>query len=158
MVNTFIADRDIAVSASILDSVRLNKQLFEARQILETLTGRIKGWPYHPATKMWAGYEKALVDYASYHALELESRDIEWVKHWEVITSIYNGLSGTSDWPWWWSDEELGFVIITHRGRLYEKDPVFYSGFFKASFEYRDFVCCKRCNYYWPTHIRSKNA
>lgn len=61
-MQTFLPYPDFARSAESLDLKRLNNQRNEAFIILKTLaTG--KGWPNHPATKMWRGYELALLDY-----------------------------------------------------------------------------------------------
>ena len=47
----------------MLDPLRLGKQRVEALQILRALTVPGYGWRHHPAVKMWAGYEEALVRY-----------------------------------------------------------------------------------------------
>ncbi|NIR59253.1 MAG: cytoplasmic protein, partial [Gammaproteobacteria bacterium] len=42
---------------------RLGRQRVEAFQVLRGLTFPGYGWRHHPAVKMWAGYEEALVRY-----------------------------------------------------------------------------------------------
>ncbi len=70
-MQTFLPYADFARSASVLDSSRLGNQRNEGLIVLKTLlgaypktkTGRPGGWPYHPATRMWRGYECALALY-----------------------------------------------------------------------------------------------
>jgi len=63
-VQTFLPLSDFAASAAALDDRRLGKQRVEALQILRALTREAYGWKHHPAVRMWAGYEEALVAYA----------------------------------------------------------------------------------------------
>ena len=53
-----------AASAAVLDQKRLGKQRVECIQVLRGLIRPDYGWRHHPAVKMWAGYEEALVRYA----------------------------------------------------------------------------------------------
>jgi hypothetical protein len=62
-VQTFLPYPDFALSAGVLDPRRLGKQRVEAIQVLRGLTVPGYGWRHHPAVKMWAGYEEALVRY-----------------------------------------------------------------------------------------------
>lgn len=67
-MQTFLPYPDLRKSARALDDKRLRNQVNEALIILRTLTGYYaehgkKGWPHHPATKMWKGYEKFLAMY-----------------------------------------------------------------------------------------------
>lgn len=76
-MQTFITNLDFRKSAHALweggrPHNRLNNQINEALIILRTLTGWYedrgkKGWPNHPVTKMWKGYEVALVYYITDH-------------------------------------------------------------------------------------------
>ncbi|MFD6181795.1 MSMEG_6728 family protein [Streptomyces goshikiensis] len=50
-------------SAAVLDVRRLGKQRVEAVQVLRGLVVPGYGWRRHPAVRMWAGYEEALVRY-----------------------------------------------------------------------------------------------
>ncbi len=59
-MQTFLPYANFEKSAACLDSKRLGKQRVEAMQILNVLQGKSKGWQYHPAVKMWKGYEGAL--------------------------------------------------------------------------------------------------
>jgi len=61
-MQTFLPYPDFAVSAASLDMKRLGKQRVETMQILKALLTNT-GWVNHPATKMWKGFEIALLDY-----------------------------------------------------------------------------------------------
>ncbi|MER7166566.1 MSMEG_6728 family protein [Micromonospora sp. NPDC000207] len=62
-MQTFLPYPDFLASARVLDVKRLGKQRVEAIQVLRGLTRPGYGWRNHPAVKMWAGYEEALVRY-----------------------------------------------------------------------------------------------
>ncbi|WP_431909418.1 MSMEG_6728 family protein [Micromonospora carbonacea] len=62
-MQTFLPYPDFLASARALDTRRLGKQRVEAIQVLRGLTRPGYGWRNHPAVKMWAGYEEALVRY-----------------------------------------------------------------------------------------------
>jgi hypothetical protein len=62
-VQTFLPYPDFATTARVLDQRRLGKQRVETIQVLRGLTVPGYGWRHHPAVKMWAGYEEALVRY-----------------------------------------------------------------------------------------------
>ncbi|MEV7617659.1 MSMEG_6728 family protein [Streptomyces sp. NPDC089799] len=62
-MQTFLPFPSFADSAAVLDPKRLGKQRVEALQVLRGLTVPTYGWRRHPAVRMWAGYEEALVRY-----------------------------------------------------------------------------------------------
>lgn len=62
-MQTFLPYPDFRDTARVLDVRRLGKQRVEALQVLRALTWPRYGWRHHPAVKMWAGYEEALVRY-----------------------------------------------------------------------------------------------
>ncbi|MFE5209471.1 MSMEG_6728 family protein [Streptomyces sp. NPDC056600] len=62
-MQTFLPYRDFRRSALALDRRRLGKQRVEALQVFRALTVPGYGWQHHPAVRMWAGYEEALVRY-----------------------------------------------------------------------------------------------
>jgi len=62
-MQTFLPFPDFTESAAVLDPRRLGKQRVEAVQVLRGLTVPGYGWRRHPAVRMWAGYEEALVRY-----------------------------------------------------------------------------------------------
>jgi hypothetical protein len=62
-MQTFLPYPDFRASALTLDRRRLGKQRVEALQVLRGLVVPGYGWRHHPAVRMWAGYEEALVRY-----------------------------------------------------------------------------------------------
>jgi Pyrimidine dimer DNA glycosylase len=62
-VQTFLPYPDFARSARALDPRRLGKQRVEVLQICNALHRETGGWINHPVTRMWRGYEPALVAY-----------------------------------------------------------------------------------------------
>ncbi|ROQ93666.1 hypothetical protein EDE04_0062 [Streptomyces sp. 2132.2] len=62
-MQTFLPFPSFAASAAVLDQRRLGKQRVEAVQVLRGLVVPGYGWRRHPAVRMWAGYEEALVRY-----------------------------------------------------------------------------------------------
>ncbi|WP_461010200.1 MSMEG_6728 family protein [Streptomyces capparidis] len=64
-MQTFLPYPDFATTARALDVRRLGKQRVEALQVLRGLTVPGYGWRHHPAVRMWAGYEEALVAYGT---------------------------------------------------------------------------------------------
>jgi hypothetical protein len=62
-MQTFLPYADFCETARVLDKRRLGKQRVETIQVLRALTVAGYGWRHHPAAKMWAGYEEALVRY-----------------------------------------------------------------------------------------------
>ena len=152
-MQTFLSEYSFPASAQALDNKRLNKQLLEGRQILDALINH-KGWVHHPATRMWAGYELALYEYLWAVREELRGRGIKWQTNWSAIETLVYPLDPTyTQLPDWWTGPERVNIVTTHRGRLYEKDPNSYPDYYLEYTTYRDYTCCKRCNYYWPTHL-----
>jgi len=62
-MQTFVSEDTFYASVRVLDRQRLGKQRVETLQIMKALAGLSKGWINHPATRMWRGYERALLDY-----------------------------------------------------------------------------------------------
>lgn len=62
-MQTFLPCPGFRASALVLDRRRLGKQRVEALQVLRGLVRPGYGWRRHPAVRMWAGYEEALVRY-----------------------------------------------------------------------------------------------
>ncbi|MEU8462000.1 MSMEG_6728 family protein [Streptomyces sp. NPDC029003] len=62
-MQTFLPFASFQDSAAVLDGRRLGKQRVEALQVLRGLIVPDYGWRRHPAVRMWAGYEEALVRY-----------------------------------------------------------------------------------------------
>lgn len=151
-MQTFVHEgTDFDLGARILDRQRLIKQAVEGYQILKVLAGLSQGWKNHPAVKMWAGHEGWLYLYVMAHIDEIERRGYKNTTRGlitELVDSYFPGWQEDTAPPWLYDDR----VKITHRGRLFEKDPVHYSMYRQESETFQKFVCCDRCNYYWPTH------
>jgi hypothetical protein len=133
-MQTFLPYPDFAASAAALDQLRLGKQRVETIQVLRGLTVATYGWRHHPAVKMWAGYEEALVRYG-----------LEMVTAWcatgradttaATMTADLAAACGTTavrtqaelaaagDLPPWLGDPEFH---RSHRSALIRKDPDHY--------------------------------
>lgn len=156
-MQVFLSEYSFAGSAQVLDTKRLVKQLLEGRQIMTILANESPSgaWRNHPAVKMFRGHERTLYAYLYAIKDEMIARKYKWEKNWEVIQDTYmrNFLNEKQDAPEWMLNEEFDRVIITHRGRLYEKAPELYPQYKSEYNIYKDYVCCERCNYYWATHV-----
>ncbi len=133
-MQTFLPYPDFLRSAHALDQRRLGKQRVETIQVLRGLTRPGYGWRNHPAVKMWAGYEEALVRYgldictvwcaagrADTCAGTLAA-DLAAGCGIGSVRSQYE-LSLAGDLPPWLGREELH---LSHRSSLLRKDPEFY--------------------------------
>lgn len=158
-MQVFLSEPTFAACAEVLDTKRLVKQLLEGRQIMNVLAGEQagKGWKNHPAVKMFEGYEVTLYSYLKAIRDEMQNRGYKWEKNWAVIQDLFNrhfsnDLQAT---PYWMLDQEKwNRVMITHRGRLWEKDPQHYADYATEGQMFMNYVCCPdKCTYYWATHI-----
>lgn len=132
-MQTFLPLPDMAESVKVLDNKRLGKQRVEALQILNSLSGKSRGWRNHPAVRMWEGHEHAL---SQYHNLCIE----EW-----VYRGFHNSMQRLEvpaefSMPDWFGIPEFH---ASHRSNLLRKDPGFYGWF---GWEESDDM-----PYYWPT-------
>jgi Pyrimidine dimer DNA glycosylase len=137
-VQTFLPYPEFLRSAQALDQRRLGKQRVETLQVLRGLTLPRYGWRHHPAVKMWAGYEEALVCYgltvcavwsatgrsdtcAATLAVDLAAAC--------GITDVraQDELAAAGEQPPWLGDEALH---RSHRAALSRKDPTFYGPMF----------------------------
>lgn len=122
-MQTFLPYADFKESAAVLDRERLGKQRVETLQILYALTLG-SGWVHHPVTKMWRGYEPALVQYGFDICDEWISRGYKDTVR-QKLESILSSLpSQDIVLPHWLGDIELH---QSHRSNLLRKDSVFYS-------------------------------
>jgi hypothetical protein len=156
-MQTFLNEFSFSASAEYLDNKRLNKQLTEARQILDILLINPNArWRNHPAVLMWKGHEYALWLYIKRireecieRGFNVEKNTIQWLKHFEILKS----LSTNEDMPIWWEDENLKErVVITHRARLFIKNPEYYKRYQQWVEPAENMRCCSHCNYFWPSH------
>jgi hypothetical protein len=156
-MQTFITDWPVnSWGVQNLDQKRLVKQLLECRQIMAALAGETKGWVNHPATKMWRGKEHLLLNYAETVRGEMSRRGYKWKNNWDQVEKSYASIVKENGYkfPDWFGDAEFANILYTHRGRLYEKDPEHYAQWADYT-NYKKYVCCDRCNYYWPTHLEA---
>lgn len=167
-MQTFLPERSFEQCAQVLDQKRLVKQLLEARQIFGIIVAddpTKKGWVNHPAVKQWRGYIPLLYQYCFAIYTEMGVRGYNGETNWGAINDSWNqyvfkGGDPTMRLPIWWDEREPNVeykrrVVITHKKRLWEKEPVFYKQYRKWQ-AYGDLVCCTGCQYFWPTHILDK--
>jgi len=121
-LQTFLPYANYELSAAVLDYKRLGKQRVEAKQILLALTTPNYGWRHHPATKMWAGYEWALTEYAVAICNEWRRRGyqdsvLEWFEEQRALMQV-------GPTPWWVGLEPFH---QQHRASLLVSVPQHYS-------------------------------
>ena len=118
-MQTFLPYPSFQESMRVLDDSRLGNQVY--REGMTLLRG---GWPNHPASKMWRGYEGALAQYlmAGVHELYTRGKDYHsrpWCQ--ELFTYAVAGVD--EPMPPWLGDEQFH---ASHRSNLLRKDPVWY--------------------------------
>ncbi|MFD9469898.1 MSMEG_6728 family protein [Streptomyces goshikiensis] len=133
-MQTFLPFPSFHASAAVLDVRRLGKQRVEAVQVLRGLVLPGYGWRRHPAVRMWAGYEEALVRYG----LEIcgvwtdEGRPdtcaVTLTRDFGASRSggtprTQEQLSADGDLPPWLGAPDLH---RSHQSALVRKDPAFY--------------------------------
>ena len=154
-MQVFLPERDFYAAASVLDQKRLVKQLLEGRQIMNILVGESKSnaWKNHPAVRMFAGHHSALYVHLAAIRYEMQKRGYKWENNWSEIERMMKNNMQPFSLPGWMKDERtVASVVITHRGRLYEKAPELYPQY-RVEYEfYGNHVCCDKCTYHWPTH------
>lgn len=154
-MQTFLCEYNFTDTARVMDSKRLVKQLLEGRQILTAMSGNSKGWTRHPATLMWTGHAGILYYYLSCIAGEMERRGYKWENNWHEIEIMRNTyFMEENTYPSWMTTDEFTRIVTTHRANLHLKAPELYPQYALEAINYRDVVCCERCNYYWPTHVK----
>ncbi|MEV4539525.1 MSMEG_6728 family protein [Asanoa sp. NPDC049518] len=137
-MQTFLPFPDFARSAAVLDPPRLGKQRVENVQILRGLTVAGHGFRHHPAVKMWAGYEEALVRYglvvASTWTAEGRADTTATTLTTDLaascgITAVREvpELRTAGDLPPWLGDEAFH---RSHQSALIRKDATFYGPLF----------------------------
>jgi hypothetical protein len=125
-MQTFLPYPDFEKTAKVLDYRRLGKQRVETKQILMALNGQTKGWVNHPATKMWAGHERALAEYGLQMCTEWKSRGYK-----DTLTEFFleriedDGCTGAL--PVWFG---MGELHQSHQSNLVRKDREFYGPLF----------------------------
>ncbi|MER6630347.1 MSMEG_6728 family protein [Streptomyces sp. NPDC000987] len=137
-MQTFLPHPDFRLSALELDRRRLGKQRVEALQVLRGLTVPGYGWRHHPAVRMWAGYEEALVRYGLEVCRvwrELGHQDSCAATLVADFAAFRPGtpprgqaeLAAAGELPPWLGDEAFH---LSHRSALVRKDPDVYAARF----------------------------
>lgn len=141
-MQTFLPYPDFRASAACLDNRRLGKQRVETLQILNALTGRSKGWTQHPATLMWAGYERVLCDYGFAICQEWTNERFFFDTCAYQIGLIYQTLPLPKQVgnPPWLGDPAFH---LSHQSNLIRKDPAHYAPLFPGVPD--------NLRYVWPT-------
>lgn len=137
-MQTFLPFSDFTKSATALDARRLGKQRVEALQVLRGLIVPGYGWRRHPAVRMWAGYEEALVRYgldvcrvwtasgrADTCAATMMHDFQSWMPSGTVRTQARLGTN--HDLPPWLGAPEFH---RSHQSALLRKAPEYYSNQF----------------------------
>ena len=129
-MQTFLPLRDYAKTAAVLDSVRLNKQMVETTQILTALLEH-RGWVNHPATHMWRGYERNLLDYQIACFTEWQLRGYRHhASVRQAIVLVHTYLQGAAlmnvEPPWLGMPE----IHIGYQSNLIRKDREHYGPLF----------------------------
>ena len=137
-MQTFLPYASYTKSAQHLDNKRLGKQRVECKQLLLALGVPIGlhvpgkgGWKNHPATRMWRGYENALLVYSYSMCFEWirrgykDSLGDEFVAAYSLRTYSAPEDAGLIKPPWAAMEE----LYTSHRSNLLRKDKDFYGKF-----------------------------
>ena len=103
-------------TAQCLDKKRLNRQIQEAKVILNAINGKGKGWFNHPVTKMYRNHSEWLENYRYC----LESYNCGFLR----VSKEYNKVAMPLTPPF--LTEEF---CNQHKRRLYTKNPEYYEEF-----------------------------
>lgn len=129
-MQTFLPYPDFAESARVLDRQRLGKQRVENLQIMKALVTE-EGWVNHPATKMWVGYEHALLLYQTAICDEwVRIRGYKDTCYEKTLLLLFDkGYGITYEMPKWLGDETFH---LSHQSNLLRKNPEWYGQFFQG--------------------------
>lgn len=137
-MQTFLPYADFTESVVALDYRRLGKQRVETYQILKALKqggGLHGGWARHPASRMWEGYELALLEYQRETCREWvevrQYKDTCWQKTRDLFTAeeLEQFEAGDYEYPDWFGNPEFH---LAHQSNLVRKAPEFYTRFFNG--------------------------
>jgi hypothetical protein len=137
-MQTFLPFPDFTATARVLDHRRLGKQRVEALQIQRALVVPGYGWGRHPAVRMWAGHEEALVRYGLEICTVWRAQGFQDtcaatmrsdLARAKEITHVrtQDELAEAGALPGWFGDPALH---RSHRSALVRKDPAHYRRFF----------------------------
>lgn len=144
-MQTFLPFADFDMTARVLDTSRLGNQCYREGKTL--ING---GWPNHPASKMWRGYERALALYCLALVREMHRRQnwrrevvVRWAKYYNHLSKV---LPKTG-MPNWLGRED---IHASHRSVLLYKDPVHYGQFGWTEEPLPPDPITGRFGYVWP--------
>ena len=123
-MQTFLPYADFRASAACLDRQRLGKQRVECWQLLRALSAEGSGWSNHPAARMWAGFEPALIGYSIEVCLEWRSRGY---KDSMLDRFLDLEVRPAEKQPPWLGEESFH---LSHRSNLVRKLPGHYGRLF----------------------------
>ncbi|MBB4787280.1 MSMEG_6728 family protein [Streptomyces rapamycinicus] len=137
-MQTFLPYPDFRSSALVLDRRRLGKQRVEALQVFRGLVVPDYGWRHHPAVRMWAGYEEALVRYGLEVCMVWRERGHQDGCAATLVADLLAFRPGASvrqqvllaavgELPPWLGDDAFH---SSHRSALVRKDPNSYAPIF----------------------------
>lgn len=119
-MQTFLPYPDYIASMRCLDRIRLGNQIWREGK---TLLGG--GWPNHPVSKMWKGYEHQLCLYCVAGLYALAERGHHYPTWFAYFNEQMLHVPFTPPPPWL-GDERLH---SSHRANLLRKDEDYYSQF-----------------------------
>ena len=125
-MQTFLPYEDFWLSANVLDTKRLCKQIIEAKIIYDINTSgdTKRAWYNHPATKMWRGHDAALATYFNTCLKVWKSRGYKHKYKFIIPSHIPTHVEFL---PQFIGHE--GFHR-SHQSNLVRKNPEYYKGFF----------------------------
>lgn len=121
-MNVFLPYRSFEQSARCLDFKRLNKQIVEAYQILNSISkGPGAKWRNHPATRMFEQHVSALIDYGFICCSVAEERTQKRCKLYKWFQdNLYT--FGKVEYPQWLEDDSIFSKIQSgYRSNLLRK-------------------------------------
>ena len=143
-MQTFLPCADFGRTAALLDPRRLGKQRVEALQICNALHRTTGGWINHPVTRMWRGYEPALVAYGLAIVREWTRTGHADTVHGKLLAHMHGEpertqrqLADGSMLPPWLGREDLHRA---HRSALVRKMPEYYRPLFPDAPDDLDYV------------------
>jgi hypothetical protein len=133
-MQTFLPYPDFQQSAAVLDRARLGKQRVEAQQTLRALVNPEYGWQSHPAIRMWMGHVPALTMYGLAMVDEWIARGGEDTTRAKILEfapqADHAAYADKIAMPPWLGEPDLH---LSHRSRLLQKEPRFYSEVFPGT-------------------------
>ena len=131
-MQTFMPYHSYLQVAETLDYRRLGKQRVEAMQTHNQLTKGKGGYPHHPITKMWKGFESSLAEYTNIMITEWIARGYKNTMKYIVCCSDWKGKNHVEcfhikpDWVY------NGSLRLSHQSNLLRKDYEYYRHHFNT--------------------------